>query len=147
MKLSLTSSWVSEQKQTLAVACEGRVLCSPIISSLAPVEAIPSFPSRSFVPLIAEDFKPKSEVWRRHHSGHLLNFPEKVMKQHVIGCTQMGKPYFAAIRAAIWNSIEPFERYIHPAVTARTFKFKTIDVLNFNQNSLFCGQIASMVTL
>src|SRR5437763_1197445 len=43
MELSLTSSLVSEQKQTLAVACEGHALCSPTISVLAPSEVLLSF--------------------------------------------------------------------------------------------------------
>jgi len=46
MDVGLISSWVSEQKQTPALACEGRALCSPIISSSAPVEVIPSLLSQ-----------------------------------------------------------------------------------------------------
>jgi hypothetical protein len=144
MKINLTSSWVSQQKQTPATACEDHVLWMPATFALAPSGVLLSSLSRSLLNL-------RRNLESNLHTQWIIQFyqslehVQEVMQQYMIWASLHLKPRFTTVRASGSHSIECANRNEKTPFTAWTLKFKTAHILWLNNNALLGSQFTSLV--
>ena len=147
MELSLTtSSWVSEQAQTVAMTCAGRALCSPAISSLAPFEVPASCPSRSFGISAIGHFKSEREARLGDLIYDLFNVPNCIMKQDMVRRSECTEPYLPAIRTAIRYAVELIQWNKQTTGASGALKLNPGNIFRLYHDSLLCSQLTSTVT-
>jgi hypothetical protein len=144
MRLGLTYSWVWQQKRLAASAFECPFLWMPAASASAPVEALLSYPSRSFSNVLKLQSEGK---WFIAFALGISSDALQAVREVYISIAPLNKPLRLAVPTDRGRELESLYSEDHFCATFPAFKFNVVNILKFDQVSSFKCHIAPEVML